>query len=105
MFGLFVSGLFIHDVYQAGYIKNYRQKIAYVDQLETELQAKNLEIARLNEKTTEINDNLLAIASLEKKIAGILKINNENTSSEVSRGTFSCNLFQRPKVSITLQLW
>lgn len=89
VFGIFVSGLFIHDVYQANYIKGYKQKIAYVDQLELELQSKDLEIARLQDKTTEINNNLVAIASLEKKIANILKINSENKSTEVSRGSFS----------------
>mgnify|MGYP002409417926 CR=1 FL=1 len=87
-FGIFFSGLFIHDIYQANYIKNYQQKISYVNKLEMELQAKNMEIARLNEKTLEINDNLLAIASLEKKITNILKIDSDK-STEVSRGTFS----------------
>lgn len=96
-FGLFFSGLFLHDVYQAHYIKSYKQKIAYVDQLEMELQTKNLEIARLNEKTTEINDNLLAIASLEKKIAGILKINQENPGTEISRGSFSLQSMTEPE--------
>lgn len=86
--GMFFAGLFIHDIYQANYIKNYQQKISYVDKLEMELQAKDMEIARLNEKTTEINDNLIAIASLEKKISDILKIDLDK-STEVSRGTFS----------------
>lgn len=88
-FGILFSGLFIHDVYQANYIKEYRQKIAYVDQLEMDLQTKNMEIARLNEKSLEISENLSAIASLEKKIAGILKLNTEDNTGEVSRGTFS----------------
>lgn len=88
-FGIMFSGLLLHDIYQANYIDSYRQKIAYMDQIENELQAKDLEIARLNNKTTEINDNLLAIASLEKKIEGILNINTENKSNEVSRGSYS----------------
>ncbi|RNC29332.1 MAG: Murein DD-endopeptidase MepM [Candidatus Dichloromethanomonas elyunquensis] len=81
VFGVFFSGMFVHDVYQHYYIKSYQQKISYVDQLEKEIQDKNLEIARLNDKTAEINDNLLAIDSMEKKIAGILKINPETESS------------------------
>lgn len=96
-FGLFFSGLLIHDVYQSHYIKSYSQKIAYVDRLEMELQAKNLEIGRLNQKSVEINDNLLAIASLEKKISDILKINKENTDTEVSRGSFSLQSLSEPE--------
>lgn len=88
-FGVFFSGLFIHDIYQTHYIREYRHKIAYVDSLEMELQTKNMEIARLHEKSAEINDNLLAIASLEKKIEGILKIESDSPATEVSRGSFS----------------
>jgi len=87
-FGLLVSGIFAHDFYQTRYINSYQQKIAYVDKLEMELQSKDLEIARLNNKTEEINGHLLAIASLEKKISGILKL-KEDSGSEVSRGSFS----------------
>jgi len=88
VFGVLFSGIFIHDIYQANYIKTYNQKIAYVDKLEMDLQAKDLEIARLNNKTAEINNNLSSIASLEKKITSILKINSQ-PSSETSRGSFS----------------
>jgi murein DD-endopeptidase MepM/ murein hydrolase activator NlpD len=96
-FGLFFSGLFIHDVYQSKYIKEYSQKFAYVDTLEMELQAKNLEIARLHEKSLAINDNLLAIASLEKKIEDILKLDTQDSNTEVSRGNFSLQSFQPPQ--------
>lgn len=86
-FGLFFSGLFFHDIYQARFIDRFEQKIAYLDQLEKEIQLKNMEIARLNGKTTEINENLQEIASLEKKIQSILKFNSDNSSSiEPSRG-------------------
>ncbi|NLI91800.1 MAG: peptidoglycan DD-metalloendopeptidase family protein [Peptococcaceae bacterium] len=95
-FGLLFSGMCIHDIYQSYYIKSYQQKIAYVDQLELELQAKNLEIARLNEKSAEINDNLLAIASMEKKIASILKIDQETSETEPSRGNFSLQSYSEP---------
>lgn len=87
-FGVFFGSLLIHDIYQAKYINDYKHKIAYVNQLEFELKTKEMEIARLNEKTTEINNNLLVISSLENKIASILKFNNGN-SNEVSRGGFS----------------
>lgn len=96
-FGVFFAGLFIHDLYQANYIKSYKHKIAYVDSLEIELQAKNMEIARLNDKTTEINDNLMAIASLEKEITSILKIDSENKNTEVSRGSFSLQSVSAPE--------
>jgi len=84
--GILISGLLIHDVYQAKYIRDYNQKIAYMDQLEMELQLKDLEIARLNGKVAEINDNLAAIASFEKKISNILK---PEVSTAISRGGFS----------------
>lgn len=84
-FGVFFTGLFIHDIYQSNYIKSYRQKIAYMDKLEMELQTKDLEITRLHERTSEINKNLEAIASMEQKIASILKI-EQPPETEVSRG-------------------
>ena len=61
--------------------------MAYADKLESEIQAKNLEIARLNEKTEEINKQLSAIAALEKKIADILKIKPQNQDSTESEKT------------------
>ncbi|MGI5901354.1 MAG: peptidoglycan DD-metalloendopeptidase family protein [Desulfitobacteriia bacterium] len=82
--GLILAGIIGHDIYQTRYIASYNQKIAYVDSLETEIQAKKLEIDRLNEKAAEINEDLRAIFSLEQKIARLLKINPE--SSEISRG-------------------
>lgn len=88
-FGLLFSGLFVHDVYQSHYISKNEQKMAYLESLELELQAKDMEIARLNEKTQEINNNLSTIATLEKKIKDILKIKPESTNAEVSRGSFS----------------
>lgn len=89
--GIFFAGLFVHDIYQAHYIDVYQEKIAYVDELEDQLQAKNLEIARLNDKTSEINENLTAIASMESRIATILKLQQTSsvTSLEVSRGGIS----------------
>lgn len=84
--GLFVGGVMAHDIYQNKYINEYQTKFAYVDHLEMELKAKEMEIARLNEKTSEINNNLMAIASLENKITEILKINN-NQGSEISRNS------------------
>lgn len=87
-FGIFFSGLFAHNLYQSHYIKTYREKMAYVDKLETELQTKEMEIARLNERAVEINENLLSIASLEAKIAGILKLDVEKPD-ETSRGGFA----------------
>lgn len=88
---VFFAGLFAHDIYQSHYITVYQQKIAYVNELEDQLQAKNLEIARLNEKSAEINENLSAIASMESRIAGILKLQQTSTttSSEISRGGIS----------------
>jgi hypothetical protein len=85
-FGLFFLGMFLHNIYQQHYIKSYQQKIAYVDELAKEIQAKDSEIARLNEKSTQINNNLQTIASIQKKIAGILKI-NPDTSSSTSSGS------------------
>jgi len=93
---IFFTGLFAHDIYQAYYINVYQQKIAYVDKLEAQLQTKDLEIARLNEKTSEINQNLLTISSLESKIAGILKIQQKNTT-EVSRGSYSVQSYSEPE--------
>jgi len=93
---IFFTGLFAHDIYQAYYINIYQQKIAYVDKLEAQLQTKDLEIARLNEKTSEINQNLLTISSLESKIAGILKIQQKNTT-EVSRGSYSVQSYSEPE--------
>jgi murein DD-endopeptidase MepM/ murein hydrolase activator NlpD len=93
---IFFTGLFAHDIYQAYYINVYQQKIAYVDKLEAQLQTKDLEIARLNEKTSEINQNLLTISSLESKIAGILKIQQKNTT-EVSRGSYSVQSYTEPE--------
>ncbi|AFV01412.1 MAG: peptidoglycan DD-metalloendopeptidase family protein [Dehalobacter sp. 4CP] len=94
--GIFFTGLFAYDIYQAHYINVYQQKIAYVDKLEDQLQAKDLEIARLNEKTSEINQNLLTISSLESKIAGILKIQQKSTT-EVSRGSYSVQSYSEPE--------
>lgn len=91
-FGVFFSGLFVHDIYQANYISKNEQKLAYLESLEKELQLKNMEIARLNEKTLEINNNLTTIASLEKKIQDILKIKPENANPEASRGGGSFTL-------------
>jgi len=82
---IFAGGLFASDLYQAKYINEYKNKFAYVDQLELELKGKDLEIARLNEQSAEINNNLLAIASLEKKISNVLKFSDKE-SDEVSRG-------------------
>ena len=87
-FGIFFCGLLVNNIYQANYIENSKQKVAYVEQLERELKVKNMEINRLNKKTAEINENLLAIASLEKEIASILKIENDKTT-EISRSSFS----------------
>ena len=92
VFGLFFSSLVIHDIYQSNYIKTYRQKIAYMDMLELELKTKNMEIARLHEKSAEINNNLLAIASLESEIVSILDI-QQKTTPEISRGAFSVQSF------------
>lgn len=92
VFGVFFSGLMIHDIYQFNYIKTYQNKMAYMDKLELELKTKDMEIARLHEKSSEINNNLLAIASLESKITSILNIQQE-TTSEISRGGFSLQSF------------
>jgi hypothetical protein len=64
---IFLASLFIHDRYQTHYIKEYRQKIAYVNQLESEIQAKNTEIARLNEKTAEINETFRRLPLSSRK--------------------------------------
>ncbi|UWG95774.1 M23 family metallopeptidase [Dehalobacter sp. DCM] len=88
--GMFFTGLFVHDIYQIHYINVYEGKIAYINELEEQLQAKNLEIARLNGKSAEINERLSAIAVMESRIAGILKINQaRSNSSEISRGGIS----------------
>ena len=84
---IFLASLFIHNRYQAHYINEYRQKMAYIHKLESEIQAKNLEIARINEETEEINNQLSAIAALEKKIADILKIKPQNHDSTESAKT------------------
>ncbi|NLO98479.1 MAG: hypothetical protein GX091_10520 [Peptococcaceae bacterium] len=85
---VFFASLFIHTRYQMHYINEYRQKIAYMDKLEAEIEANNQEIDRLHEKTEEINNHLSAIAALEKKIAKILNIqpqNNTQTNSSENR--------------------
>lgn len=95
-FGVFFSGLLIHDVYQANYIKTYRQKAAYLDKLELELKTKDLEIARLHEKSHVINNQLQQIASLETEIASILNIQQAATT-EISRGNFSLQSLSAPE--------
>ncbi len=97
-FGIFFSGLMIHDIYQANYIKTYRQKSAYMDKLELELKTKDLEIARLHEKSAEINNQLVAMASLESQITSILNIQpNPSTTTEISRGGFSLQSLAPPE--------
>jgi len=89
VFGIGLSGLFIHDLYQSHYIDIYSSKIAQVDKLEKELEGKNLEIARLNDKTAEINSDLIEISSMEQRINDILQISRpDNVSTEISRGGF-----------------
>ncbi len=97
-FGLFFSGLMIHDVYQANYIKTYRQKSAYMDELELELKTKDMEIARLHEKSADINNKLIAMASLESQITSILNIPKEPAATaEISRGGFSLQSITPPE--------
>lgn len=96
-FGLFFSGLMIHDIYQANYIKTYRQKSAYMDKLELELKTKEMEIARLHEKSAEINNQLVAMASLESQITSILNIQQEPSTTEVSRGGFELQSLAPPQ--------
>lgn len=95
-FGVFFSGLLVHDLYQASYIKAYRQKAAYLDKLELELKTKDMEIARLHEKSQVINSQLQQIASLESEIATILNIQQAATA-EVSRGSFSLQSLSVPE--------
>ena len=89
VFGILFSFIIAHDLYQLKYIKTHQHKYAYIDQLESELQAKKLEIARLNGKVAEINADLLSIASLQDQVVAILGLDGaaaRSSSGELSRG-------------------
>jgi murein DD-endopeptidase MepM/ murein hydrolase activator NlpD len=91
--GLLLSGLVIHDIYQAIYIHEYDYKYAYVQQLESELESKNNEIASLNQQTEIINDNLEIISALENKIGAVLKFSGNSNLSSANNTSASLQSF------------
>jgi murein DD-endopeptidase MepM/ murein hydrolase activator NlpD len=86
LFLLAVSLLAVANVIQAAYIKGVQQKIAYNEALEKEIEAKKLEIERLNGITALINADLQAIAEYESEINSVLEMPSTGGAAGISRG-------------------
>lgn len=83
----FTLALVVHSFYLSHYIKESQAKIAKIDQLQAELQAKDTQIADLNAQNADAAaSGLPDIEAFESQVMAILKIQRSTHPSMPSRG-------------------
>ncbi len=86
LIGVMIIGLFGRSIYLSHYIKDLKPTIDHISQLQTTLEARDQEISNLNQKSTQIKDDLTKITDLEGKLSTMLQLNPTSSRATPSRG-------------------
>lgn len=90
LLGVMIIGLFARNFYLSHYIKDLQPTIDQISQLKTTIKERDQEISHLNEKSTQVTQDLTKITDLEGKLSSILQLHPTSSlpalSSGISRG-------------------
>ncbi|HZK85403.1 MAG TPA: M23 family metallopeptidase [Desulfosporosinus sp.] len=81
-----IIGLFGRSIYLSHYIKDLQPTMDHISQLKSTIEERDQEISKLNQRSTQINGDLIKIKNLEGKLSSILQIKPTSSKAMPSRG-------------------